>query len=56
MFGNMEEGTIKDPWLYFIDFKGAFNGINHSILFKKLEKKGISKSTINLIKLYFNEI
>ena len=56
MFGNMEEGRIKDPWLFFIDFKGAYNGIDHNILFKKLRKKGIKNSTINLIKLYFKSI
>ena len=27
---------IEDPWLFFIDFKGAYNGVNHEILVKKL--------------------
>ena len=47
---------IEDPWLFFIDFKGAYNGVNHEILARKLRKKGIQPGTINLIKFYFNTI
>ena len=42
--------------MFFIDFKGAYNGVNHEILVSKLRKKGIGFGTINLIKYYFNTI
>ena len=42
--------------MFFIDFKGAYNGINHELLYEKLKKRGISKGTLNMIKYYFNTI
>ena len=39
---KLEEGTIEDPWLLFIDFKGAFNSINHELLYDKLKQKKVS--------------
>ena len=53
---KLEKKEIEDPWLLFIDFKGAYNGVNHEILARKLRKKGIGNGTINLIKFYFNTI
>ena len=56
MKAKTKKGEMIDPWLFFIDFKGAYNGVNHEILYKKLKKKGINQGTTNLIKFYFNEI
>ena len=55
MKAKTKKGEMEDPWLFFIDFKGAYNGVNQK-LYKKLRKKGISSGTTNLIKFYFNEI
>ena len=42
--------------MLFIDFKGAFNSVNHDILFRKLRFKGLSEGTINLIKFFYRTI
>ena len=55
-YDKLEKKEIEDPWLLFIDFKGAFNSVNHDILFKKLRKKGLSEGTINLIKYLYRTI
>ena len=41
----------------FLDFKGAFNSVNHGLLWYKLSKCGISSKIINILKyLYDNAI
>ena len=50
-----EKQEIEDPWLLFIDFKGAFNSVNHDILFEKLRKKGLSEGTINMIRFFYKK-
>ena len=42
-------------WLtFFIDFKSAFDKVDHQILFKKLQESGITQRTINILKLLYN--
>ncbi len=41
-------------FVFFIDFKSAFDRVDHSLLFKKLETSGISMRTINILKLLYN--
>ena len=42
-------------WLtFFIDFKSAFDKVDHQILFRKLQESGISQRTINILKLLYN--
>ena len=38
----------------FIDFKSAFDKVNHRILFSKLEKEGISERTLSILKILYN--
>jgi hypothetical protein len=40
--------------ILFIDFKAAFDRVDHSILFRKLEASGIKPRTLNIIKLLYN--
>jgi len=35
----------------FIDFKTAFDRVDHKTLMEKLEKAGVGKNTLNVIKL-----
>jgi hypothetical protein len=39
---------------FFIDFKSAFDKVDHQILFKKLQGSGISQRTINILRLLYN--
>ena len=41
-------------YICFIDFKAAFDSIDHSILFNKLLNSGLDQITLNRIKLIFN--
>ena len=56
MLKKLEKKKIIDPWMFFIDFKGAYNGINHEILFQKLNKRGLDGGTTNLLKFYINTL
>ena len=56
MKAKLGKKEIEDLWLFFIDFKGAFNSVNHDILFIKLRRKGLSEGTINLIKYFHRTI
>jgi len=40
--------------ILFIDFKAAFDRVDHSILFRKLEASGIEPRTLSIIKLLYN--
>ena len=40
--------------ILFIDFKAAFDRVDHNILFRKLEASGIKPRTLNIIKLLYN--
>ena len=55
-FDALNNNTEQDPWLFFIDFKGAFNGVDHKILYEKIKNKGLENSSLNLIKFYFNQL
>ena len=35
-----------DYWLLFIDFKGAYNSVNHNILWNKMKRVGVKQQTI----------
>jgi len=37
-----------------IDFKNAFDRINHTLLFQKLSDSGVSGRTVNIVKLLYN--
>ena len=52
----MKKKKQIDPWFFFIDFKGSYNGVNHELLFEKVKKRGVSTGSINLIKFYYNNI
>jgi hypothetical protein len=39
---------------FFVDFKSAFDRVDHTMLFKKLLDSGISGRTINILKLLYN--
>jgi len=41
-------------FVFFVDFKSAFDKVDHMVLFKKLERSGISERTINILKLLYN--
>ncbi len=39
---------------FFVDFKSAFDKVDHLILFRKLQDSGVSLRTINILKLLYN--
>jgi len=39
---------------FFVDFKSAFDRVNHTLLFQKLLDTGVSARTINILKLLYN--
>ena len=39
---------------FFIDFKSAFDRVDHSVLFRKLKASSVTERTINVIKLLYN--
>jgi len=39
---------------FFVDFKSAFDRVNHTLLFQKLLNTGVSARTINILKLLYN--
>jgi hypothetical protein len=46
---------VSGNWFaFFIDFKSAFDRVNHQELFEKLRLSGISDRTINILKLLYN--
>lgn len=46
---------VSGNWLaFFIDFKSAFDRVDHQKLFEKLQHSGISSRTINILKLLYN--
>jgi len=58
-------GKVQDlrqsPWFHsgswfilFVDFKSAFDKVNHQILFRKLEGAGISERAINILRMLYN--
>jgi len=48
-------GFNSGAWfILFIDFKAAFDRVDHDILFKKLETSGVECRTINIVKLLYN--
>ena len=51
-----QEEQNKLSWILFIDFKGAYNSINHQTLWKKLKDMGVGKNTIQLIKFMFENL
>ena len=44
----------KHKFLLFIDLKNAYDKVDHSILFRKLENRGIDKKIIGTIKLIYS--
>ena len=44
----------KHKFLLFIDLKNAYDKVDHSILFRKLENRGINKKIIGTIKLIYS--
>ncbi len=40
--------------ILFIDFKTAFDRVDHKTLMEKLEKAGVKKNTLNVVKLLYN--
>ena len=51
---NMDNNMVTG--LTFIDFKKAFDVINHNICLKKLEIYGVGSSSINWFKSYINDM
>jgi len=46
---------LSGTWFtLFIDFKSAFDRVNHRILFEKLEWSGVSTRTVRILKLLYN--
>jgi len=46
---------VSGSWfVLFVDFKSAFDKVNHSILFEKLEGSGVKQRTLNILKLLYN--
>ena len=41
-------------FILFIDFKAAFDKVNHSILFRKLTGSGVQDRTISILKILYN--
>jgi len=39
---------------FFVDFKSAFDRVDHTLLFQKLLNTGISSRTVNILKLLYN--
>ena len=49
-------GSSLKYYAIFIDFKSAFNKVNHQRLFEKCTMVGIEDDTLNIIKLLFSNI
>ena len=49
-----QRGKKEDTYLVFIDFKSAYDSVNHNKLFAKLPKYGIDAGTISLIRFIYN--
>ena len=46
---------ISGNWFaFFVDFKSAFDRVDHIRLFQKLSSTGITSRTINILKLLYN--
>ncbi len=42
-------------WLcLFVDFRSAFDKVDHEILFQKLRSSGVSERSMNILKLLYN--
>jgi len=51
---NSDGFRSGDWFVLFIDFRAAFDKIDHQIMFDKLRRSDISESTVNIIKLLYN--
>ena len=49
-------GSSLKYYAVFIDFKSAFNKVNHTKLFEKCAQIGVDEDTLNMIKLVFSNI
>ena len=43
-----------NKWLLFLDFKKAFDTVNHKVLFLELEQYGIRRKPFDVFKSYFS--
>ena len=41
-------------FILFVDFKAAFDKVNHAILFRKLAGSGVQEGTVNILKVLYN--
>lgn len=41
-------------YVVFVDFKAAFDSVNHGLLYEKLERAGIEETTVNRVKFLYN--
>lgn len=48
------KGSSAKNFLTFLDYKAAFDSINHDILFEVLEKSKLERSALEVIKLLYN--
>jgi len=48
------KGYSGKYYICFIDFKAAFDSVNHTLLYRKLENAGLDQITIDRIKFLFN--
>ena len=51
---NKINSNRSTKYLLFIDFKAAYDSVDHRILFKKLEKMRVREELINAIKLLYS--
>ena len=41
-------------FILFVDFKAAFDKVNHAVLFRKLAGSGVQERTVNILKVLYN--
>ena len=46
----MKKGTVSTKFVMFIDFRQAYDSVNHEILFRKLEEMKVPGKLINSIR------
>ena len=50
---KMCQNTNHDKWIFFIDFKGAYDIVYHQKLYIEMKKIGIDDEIINLVEYLF---
>lgn len=52
---KLQDDNVNELYCLFVDLKGAFDNVNHKILFKKMEKMKIDQKVINTVKLIYSK-